>query len=277
MPRSLPLSSLLLICVGLAPWSSARALEHSTLQEEKPATGRTVVRTDYDQLLKQMVEHHGGVERLDRLRTLRFSIVPVEHRADDDGVRTEHVLEPLTYELEFGSETRRLRIEEELEGKRFVKLIGPEGISVYLDGELQSIPELSQVAGEQAAVLLRHLDISYGLISGHLFGDGQTVRTRDGVDYRAVRARFDPSRQIAEEVMVYVHPTHFRVERYDLYDGETKRRKATMVLGDPVDLDGLPFASRVSFLNRERETVLEWRFEDVEADVELAPERFEAP
>jgi hypothetical protein len=170
-----------------------------------------------------------------------------------------------------------MRIEEVVEGKRFVKLIDGKGVRVFLDGEEQRIPELQQVAAQQGTAMLQHIDVLYGLITGHLFSSGQRMRTRDGVDYHAVRAQFDANRGVSEELLLYVHPTRHRVERYDVYGAETMRLTGTVLLSESVDLGGLPFATRARFLDREKQPVLEWRFEEVVASDEPAPERFQRP
>ncbi len=254
--------------------SHAVALARPLPQTEGP---RTVVRTDYDEMLLSMLEHHGGQQRLESLGSLKFRLVPVELKRGEDGEIQSTPLEPLDYTLDLGIE-RRVRIEEMLEEKHFVKLIDAQSIRVYMEGEPQAMTELERVAGEQAIAILRHLDLAYGLMLGRLEGSPSQMRTRQGVEYRTIECGFQSTEnQSIPRALLYVHPTSLRVERYDLFDPQTNRRTATVVLSDFADLEGLPFATRLLFLDREGEALLEWRIEALEAGGKPADELFERP
>lgn len=264
-------SALALAC-GLAV-SSAWAFGIGASQEPAPAP---IVRTEFDDLIDQMVERHGGLERIEAFRALNFDLVPIELSRNDEGEIVEQALEPLHCELDLGL-TRRARLEETLEDKLFVKLAGPEGIAVFMDGEQQSLAELETVASEQVVAIMRHMDIVYGIFSGHLRPSPGRARTRDGVTYTTVEGLLAAVEGNAPlRTLLYVHPTERTVQRYDLYDDQN-RRQATLTLSEFVELDGFPVATEITFTGRDREPYLRWRLESVTAPAEVSEERFLKP
>ncbi len=264
-------SALALAC-GLAV-SSALALGPGALQEQAPVP---IVRTEFDELLDRIVERHGGLERIEAFQALKFDLIPVNLSRNDQGELVEEDLEPLHCELDLGL-TRRARLEETLEEKLFVKLAGPEGIVVFMDGERQSLAELETVASEQVVAIMRHLDIVYGMFSGHLLPTPSRARTRDGVTYSTVEGQLPPIDGNAPlRTLLYVHPVENTVQRYDLFDDENLRQ-ATLILSEFIELDGFPLATEVTFTGRDREPYLRWRLQSVEAPEEISSERFLKP
>lgn len=246
------------------------------LQEPPAGSGQPLVRTDFDVLIERMFERHGGAERVEQLTGLTFRLTPVELSTDENGEPLEVALEPLDCEVDLGLD-RRVRLEETLEGKRFVKLANPEGIQVFMDGKLQTLDALEAAAQEQAVTILRHLDVVYGALTGHLRVAPGKERTRDGVTYRTVEGLLAPiANEAPPRVLLYVHPVELTVHRYDLYD-QDNRRQATLVLSDFVDLGGFPVASKITFYNRQREAYLAWNLEGLEAPEEIDLERFLRP
>ena len=264
-------SALALAC-GLAV-SSALALGSGATQEQVPAP---IIRTEFDELLDQMVERHGGIKRIEAFRALNFSLTPINLSRNEEGEIVEEPLEPLFCELDLGP-TRRVRLEETLEERQFVKLAGPEGVSVFMDGEKQSLAELETVAGEQVVAIMRHLDIVYGLFSGHLRPSPGRARTRDGVTYSTVEGVLAAMEGKAPlRTLLYVHPTEKTVQRYDLFD-DKNRRQATLILSEFIELDGFPVATELTFTGRDREPYLRWRLGSVEAPAEPDAARFLKP
>ena len=221
-----------------------------------------------------MIERHGGAERLDAVQALSFDLLPIELSRDEEGELVEEVGTKLHYEMTIGKE-RRVRIEETLEDRQFVKLSTEKGIAIFMDGEPQNLAELRTVANEQSLAVLRHLDAAYGLFSGRLTATPGKIRKRDGVNYATAACELADSK-VDSRVLLYVHPTELAVQRYDVFDSDN-RRQATVVLGEFIDLDGFPMATEITFSGRDREPIRRWRLEAVKTPKELPADRFLKP
>jgi hypothetical protein len=88
---------------------------------------------------------------------------------------------------------------------------------------------------------------------------------------------FDPSEQVRESYRLYVHPTTWRVSRYDVFDPETNRRVRTAILSGFPEEAGFAIPERVDFQDRERRNTLRWEFIDVELNPEFPEEHFIKP
>jgi hypothetical protein len=251
-------------------------------QQGDPAPGpTTVIVTDYDRLLAAHLEALGGLEALSSLKALKFTIAASVFEqpdgAEPDAEPVEVPAQVVSVEMELGQKIPRQRHEKELDGLPLVQIVGPEGPRVWIDGKESSLPSLQQAALEQAALLSLHFSEVIGLTSGELTGSMDRVRTRDGVAYKAVEARFHPTRGVESPLRLYLHPDTLLIERVDIFDAETKRRIQTVQFSGYQDVGGLFLPALVDFLDREGRIELRWRFSEMQLNPELEPTRFELP
>ena len=213
---------------------------------------------------------HGGEATFQGLRDLGFRLVPMSL------VKGEEVPEPsLQVDVQYGVEERRVRVEEEVDGKRLVKLSDGLTGRVWVDGQPVEVPELIAGAREEALLFFAYFDLLYGLEAPDVAHKLEGVKTRDGQQYLTVHVEFHASRQIYSAFRLYFNSETALIDRIDVFDLRTLKRLYTVKLSEYKDLGGLKFPGRFAFVSVDGKPLKAWRLEAPAHNRGLAPEHFQ--
>lgn len=259
------LSALLLV---LAPLGAAHLPGQS---QETPPKPRTALTTEGDRVRGLLPGAYGGVELLDSIRGFKFRLLPSQFEKQADGTFLEKQGAPFEVEVDYRTGERSLRLEEVIDGKPVVRLLGRNGQSCFVDGKPSTVPELLQVAQEQASSILQFLDVYLGPPSGRLPLVWDRVRERAGVSFYC----YEASSAINVPMLLFIGMGSLRVERVDLFDPKSGKRQRSLLFENAEPVGGLPMPRLLRIVDRSGDPLGLWRLEALELNPEFPPGRFE--
>lgn len=266
--------TLLALTSSLALWSAVapRTGAYPSAAAQETPTGRTELLTEGDRVKALMARAHGGVDLLDTLTGFKFTLLPSEFEKQEDGTYLEKPGAPFSVEVDYRTGERNVRLEEEQDGQRVVRLIARQGNKVFIGDKPADVPELLGVAQEQARSILQYFDIYLGPAIGRLPAIWDQVRTRDGVQYYCYESRT----ALGEPLRLYVSQASHRIERVDLFSTKDGKRVRTFLFEEAEPVANLPLPRRLRILDRENKPIGTWRFEALEVNPAFPEKRFEA-
>lgn len=228
----------------------------------------------------RLLATQGGQERVEALVGFDFSLVDVtiEPPEQEDGEAVERPRPPIRVSVGIDPSERRVRMEERLDlGQGEVELVrvaAPDGLRVAIDGIDRPSQQLALEGRAQAAELLLVLDLQWGVLLGQVIASADAPRTRDGVEYDCLQARFGEGRGIADPFRLYLDRQSGLVRRVDQFDVADRRRKATLLFDEFVVVDGFSLPTRVQFLDRERIVRRRWELDFQAVDPDWPADHF---
>ena len=247
------------------------AAQNETPEPSQGIAPRVEVLGELQQLFIAYHRAHGGAASFQGLRDLGFRLVPLRL------VEGAEVAEPgLQIDIQYGVEERRVRVEEQVDGKQLVKLSDGLTAQVWVDGQAVEVPELLAGAREEALLFFAYFDLLYGLEAPDVAHKLEGVRKRDGQQYLTLHVEFHASRQIYSAFRLYFNTETALIDRIDVFDLRTLKRLYTVRLTGYQDLNGLKFPTRFEFVGVDGKPLRAWRLEEPVRNRGLAPEHFQS-
>jgi len=284
-PKLLRALFALCLCSPVAAQDPADDPQEGTGTDELPPleSSEVGVVSEMDKLIHIYFRMHGGRARMQDLRTLAFEMVP--YRIEDN---SEQEQPPVHVEVILKGKDRAIRLEEELDGRKYVKLSDAVNTRVWVDGTEREIPELIQATRQETKYLYMLLDLLYRPDAADFKGRFAGIRKRGGVEYASADFEFHPSRNITGVFRAYFNMKSGMVDRIDVHDTNLpgNRRVGSYYFSDYVQIgpegqvveepefEDFKFPTQIEHRNRDGERLWIWRFHGVEVDPELALDQF---
>jgi|GEM_PF-3935448 len=287
------------------PWSALvdpllRAAGQASAQDEDGQDGegqeegddapepQLVAVSKVDRLARALLEAHGGVDALNAFTSLQFTvtpvqIVPVANPAAGEPAFEELRRAPIEFQAVFGAEERLMRMDEPMEvsGAQHVTTkilrIREQGneVEFLLDGNARTvIAETRAQITQDVLTLVGQFDVLLGLGTGQLVGQFDGVSERDGVAYETVVAQFFGGQQPEKTYRLFLNPDTHLVDRYDLYDTQSRRLMNKQLISGYTTFAGLQLPSAITFQDRRGVPFMRWEFTAYQVNEEIDRARF---
>ncbi|QDU69217.1 hypothetical protein [Engelhardtia mirabilis] len=262
--------------------ASLLAADPVSLQGETPTTTAPAASAALQRspLVTLLLQAHGGQERVEALKGVRFELtqvtMPAPTEADPEPAPVS--AEPVRFSIQYAGDGGRLvRLEQRAGESDLVRLASGGGASVWIDGEARSSAELGLEAQGMAAEMFVVLDLVWGMVNGQVVSEPSGRKRRDDVDYLTARVTFPPSRSVPSIYLLYVNPKTGLVDRADVFDEKSLRRMATISFGGYVALDGPQVPTQITFSDRDKRPLVRWELSGAEINPTWPEGHFERP
>lgn len=261
--------------------------DEPTVDDQFPEAGMAPV-SKVDRLGRALLEAHGGVEAINAFKSLQFTvtpvlIVPVENPLEGEPEFEEERRAPIEFQASFDADVRMMRMDEpvELRGAQMVTTkilrVAEQGneVGFFLDGKKRTvIAETRAQIIQDLYTLVGQFDILLGLGTGQLVGEYDGEAERDGMTFETVVAQFFGGLQPEKTFRLYLNPETHLVDRYDLYDTQSRRLVNKLTLSGYATHAGLQLPSAITFHNRRSVPFMRWEFTNYRLNEEIDPVRF---